>query len=604
MRIHVEIGAEATEARGDCLRLAAHLVTRGHRLSLRGAGDAAAVECVEVIPESHTVGTVEVVIVVERELPADVVANRRIAWSRSACWPAQTDWEAIVGLSEHHASFLRRRLTGALIIALPGGCDMLTTAERPRDRLLYDARPEDGLHRVLDLWPGLWAAFHLPLSITHDLRTIAGREGLRANAAGERIRSFLPKLDQPGIIVHGPLGEPELASLRARSLCLLYPLDPPAPRAELGGATVFQGCAAGVVPLLSPVDALPSLFADVATFVEPGHRSGDATAWCEALSQVLSNRPARLEQAKALAATRPWSEWTAGWERLLQETPKRPAITPRRAAKRWVVVLTRGNAGEAQLLLPLLREAAAQGHGLRLLVRVGLTEPERGPWPVETVSSVTEALDSIAIGTDRLLLCSSTGWPELLSALAGLPDCPPICTLDSTVPEGAEHISALGIVQCLFVAWPPGLLDAAMAGRSPLFRVHPQLRPRLQAVGWLPPSNAVAQSPDPILLPPDPVRLGEARAAGIPVVLRCPGTTFSTEPWSLADRLGQLFFNAGEAELCFADLPAEVEARAIDAARFHPPPPSGDGARVAIRLIEALRPPVTVTPWRPPELRP
>jgi hypothetical protein len=307
------------------LRLASTLAAAGHGVTFRGGGWAGEHGGVQFLADGVAVPPADVGVCVNGPWPPDVAAERSVYWSHAAQLPTTGAWGAVVAVSHHHAGLLRRRLPDANIVAIPGGASVVGDGPSapPRDRFLYCSSPDRGLHRLLRIWPALWRGFGRPLSVTYDFRSVVERRAGGENPLAARLREIIPLIDQPGVVVHPALSEESLHRLRARSLALLYPLDPVLADSELYALAVLDACAAGVPPVLSKRDCFPDEYAHVARFV----KRFEPQDWVEAVGEVLDRRPEWAERARAHARGRSWAEWTERWLALLAGLP----VAPRQA---------------------------------------------------------------------------------------------------------------------------------------------------------------------------------------------------------------------------------------------------------------------------------
>lgn len=302
MRVHVELPERASPGRDDvrraATRLAVELARRGHDLSLRGGGAIPDLPGVRVLAPRQDVGAVDGLVCVDIEVLPDVTARRTVAWTHEAHWPADAGWDAAVVPSAHHARALRGRLPELPIEIVPPACDLPALDARPRDRLLCGLPPERA-HLLSALWPLLWEAFRLPLAVVGDPRAAFARQRALAGPLAARVRQAENLLDQPGVVVHGPLSDAQLERIRTRGAAVLCPIDPHAEDWELSAHSLLEACAAGCAPILSPADALPSMFGEVARQVGLNGTSLDAGLWVEAVREVLADLPGRGEAARS-----------------------------------------------------------------------------------------------------------------------------------------------------------------------------------------------------------------------------------------------------------------------------------------------------------------
>lgn len=646
------------------LRLAYALASRGHGVTVRGGGARCEHGGVRLFADGEAVPRTDVLVSVHADAPGDVDATLRIAWSHAAQWPARAaDWDLAVVGSEYHADLIRGRLSDLPVHVLSPGVDVVPDSGARRDRFLYASSPDRGLHRLLAMWPAIWSRFGLPLSIGYDVRAVLARRGRSTSALGDRLRDLAARLDQPGVIVHGALADAQLEALRQRSLALLYPLDPVLPHSELLSLTVLEACAAGCPPILSPVDAFPSEYADVARFMGTDGPSFDPQEWVHAIQQTLDDWRGRSELARRYAAGRSWDTWVSGWERLLGTGPRARAL-PRGARQTWLIVaLGAGELGPAHFLAEAASEA---GHDVRVLTDSATLAP--AGCRSECVASLSPVLDAIAGRPDRVVLCSDPQPAALfrMVAMMGIP----LVTVDSGVRPWMKESPPPGLIP--LVCWPSSLVELAVSGEAPLFPVDNGLKHRVRGVGWLPlaagragrvgprraliwlntqgewfpdalpaaldalrssvglqancitggeaimlPSwverlaetapastRALIAGADLLICTPDPSLIGLARAMGTAVLVLAPGLCFSTDPACEQDRFAQVLSLGDEAQVVWDQMPTSTLTRALTMALAGTATPSGDGARRAVRLIEAVAERLIEPRARPPELVP
>ncbi|MFH1467168.1 MAG: hypothetical protein ABIO70_22480 [Pseudomonadota bacterium] len=224
MRIHLEVGVardwwpwrpgDPARMQGGTERaahgLAAALARRGHLITAHGGEADGEVGGVRYLREPPA--ACDVLVCVMADPPEETKASIRIAWSHAAQWPPSGAWDRVVMASPWHAELIVRWLGDIDLRVAPMAAGLAPQAAPARDRFLCAFSPDRGLHRLLAMWPALWEAFRTPLSITYDLRAVMDRHAGRPDALGERLRRIAPLLDQPGVIVHGPLREAALGA--------------------------------------------------------------------------------------------------------------------------------------------------------------------------------------------------------------------------------------------------------------------------------------------------------------------------------------------------------------------------------------------------------
>lgn len=628
------------------LRLVTALSESGHEVSVRGGGARLVHREVRFLADGDPgPGAVTAVVSVHADPPADVEPTLRIAWSHAAQWPRVAgDWDFAVVGSDYHAGLLQDRLSDLPVTVLRPGVDLPELSGVRRDRFLYASSPDRGLHRLLAIWPALWRRFGVPLSLTYDLRAALRLRGHDRGPLGARLREVASMLDQPGVVVHGALNGAGLERVRQRSLALLYPLDPVLPHSELLSLSVLEACASACPPVLSPVDAFPSEYRQVARFVGGQRPDYGSDAWVDAVQAMLDDPQAR-EKGRAFAAARPWEPWVAGWVESLSAAalPRRPA---NRARQSWLVLAL--GVGPRGAWRWVAEEAAARGHDVRVLTDLDGVDAPAG-CRLGRIHDVGVAIDAIAARPDRVVLsCEPEPGPlwEMVSR-AGIP----LVTLDDTVQPWMARPRPNG--QLSLVAWPEGLFGVAVTGDLPIFPISHGMPVR--AVGWIGPTpspgSGVGRSLAPgarailacppvsrpwpgavraaidslgdaearhvsgpesaialmdvaklLICAPDPTLIASARHRGVPVLVVADALRFSIDPDSPGDRFAHALTLSGEADVVLADLPQSALRLAISAALERVDAAAPSGAARAVRLVEAVGLPATRSTARPPQL--
>jgi len=627
------------------LRLASLLDTAGHHVSFKGGGWTGENDGVRFLADDEAPEDCDVLVCVQADPPA-INAGRSIFWSHAAQHPRSAGWDAVVAVSPYHAKLLRNRLAEVEVIHISPGVDMPRARDpAPHDRFIYSSSPDRGLHRLLAVWPALWQRFQIPLSLTYDLRAVLSRHGGHPSLLGERLRLVARLLDQPGVVVHGELDRGQLEDLYGRSAALLYPLDPVILHSELLSLSVLGACAAGLPPLLAPVDCFPSEYGEVAFMVGGSTPAYDAEAWVAAVGKVLVEREGWSERVRQFAAHRTWDAFSSRWSELIEGIQRRPARReepPDRGV--WLLVEAQLAPGEDAVATWIAQAAEERGHRV---VRLSMHDE----------SSTDRVTRAVGTGFDRIVLVGTPPADVVLGLWRQCAPSTPITQVKGLLPTRPSTDRDLEVVDLLVVGLPEEALEVGTAGSPPLIGLPALLRERVRCVGPLPGLLCTSEpklrseilfvtlgdgddsrevlalaaaeldisfreidvTELPGALPGArlvvtfvrPDTIGLALAASVPLLLVAPGTVFggraggTPERAPDRDRIAQVLVQAGLADIVHRDLAPSVLARAIEAALFAIPPQAGGGGAVrAVSLVEGLerRPPVQT--WRPPELRP
>ena len=527
MRVHVELHVEGDwwpltpgrmmggrERLG--LRLARGFAASGHQVTLRGAGWSGTLDGVETISVGTSPPRSDVCVCIDAERPPDVRCARSIAWSHAAQWPCHLDgWDRVVAVSRYHADILRLHLgSEAPIDAIPAGCDLPPPSNRTRDRFLYASSPDRGLHRLLEMWPRLWQTFRIPLPIAYDVRGVVARRG-RTGSLAPRLGEVARRLEQPGVIVHGPLEDDALARLRARSIALLYPLDPVLRDSELYALSVLEACAAGCPPILAAADAFPSVYREIARFAPVD----DEEAWIAAARLIMEGGADEVERARAFAAARPWSPFHEAWEEVLRSTAALQAVPAAPTYQRWLVIAPGIGHGEAAYARVIADEGRALGHRVDVVTNHPSHIAVLGQADVHVDPTPATSIRLAQGGIDRIVYAAAAIAADSLAALVRVAPNVPMTSVEGSWPEAYERLPGVEALRGLLLALPPAVWKRGIEGPRPIFNVAPAISRRVIPVGWLPHLQAV-------------------RSPGLRHRVLCYfGVAATAELWELAPRL-------------------------------------------------------------------
>ena len=178
----------------------------------------------------------------------------------------------------------------------------------PKDphRFVYSSSADRGLENLLDMWSRITrvdplARLHLYYGLDTWLK-IAERRGNPTEF--DRIKTIVEACKQPGIVVHGRVGQRQLAEDFAMSNLWLYPSS----FMETSCITAMETAAVGVHGILSPIGALPET-APFADFID-----GEASTpeYKETfLAQIIERlaQPRVQERSKAMELAWRRNDW-------------------------------------------------------------------------------------------------------------------------------------------------------------------------------------------------------------------------------------------------------------------------------------------------------
>jgi glycosyltransferase involved in cell wall biosynthesis len=197
--------------------------------------------------------------------------------------------------------------------------------------IAYCSSPDRGLHHLLNMFPLIKAKVPgASLKIYYRFRPwyegivnerLFDNTHMRWRA--DQIKGMLDKLGEDGsggVTLVGPVSPRMMAEELGRTEVFAYPCDP-VRFTEGFSCAVLEACAAGCVPIVAAVDALPEMYSGAAQLItgNPGEKMNE---WVEAICTSLTN-----EQIKTDA-------------RLAARTKARE-LTRQRAAEKWEQLILR-----------------------------------------------------------------------------------------------------------------------------------------------------------------------------------------------------------------------------------------------------------------------
>jgi glycosyltransferase involved in cell wall biosynthesis len=240
----------------------------------------------------------------------------------------RTDVYAFPSTSHLEYMVKRCRLRRSKCVVVPNSTNVEffepSTKKEPGS-VVYTSSPDRGLHHLLDIfplvreqvkfaklkifyrfWPWYKAAMDSPDLI-----------GQRARYIAERFRQ-LGTNGENGVTLVGPVDNKTLAKELSKSAVLAYPCVP-VRYTEGFSIAVLDACAAGCLPVLSDVDALPSIYGDHAVILE-GSPKKNIDDWVNVMAEALTDEPVRSVLAKGcvdFAQQFSRREVSKTWEKLI-----------------------------------------------------------------------------------------------------------------------------------------------------------------------------------------------------------------------------------------------------------------------------------------------
>lgn len=239
--------------------------------------------------------------------------------------------DAFVVLSQNHADTLRilnPSIKESQCRVIAPGVEMPSGAKKVKNRIIWCNSPDRGLIHMARMWPLLLEKVpDASIVVTYNFaRYLKNLWYVADNQATEALE-ILDWADKyaDSVQIMGGLSNAEVRAEQAKAEVYAYPCDPPHAGSMVHCFSAMEAAAAGCAVVLSSVDGLPTVFGDVAEFVDD---PTDHEAWAEHLAGLLKDekRKAALSaKSREWAEIRPWDDHTDAWGALVSEPVAVPA---------------------------------------------------------------------------------------------------------------------------------------------------------------------------------------------------------------------------------------------------------------------------------------
>lgn len=206
-------------------------------------------------------------------------------------------------------------------------------ARKEPGTMIWASSPDRGLHHLLGMFPEvrekvpgatLKIYYRIDPWIAETLRrpVHTEAEGLTLERASSIASSLavLGRDGRGGVTVVGPVPPKAIAEALSATTCLPYTCDTLRYTEGFSLATL-EGCAAGCVPLVSAIDALPEVYGGAAVMIPPTP-SEHRAAWIENICRALTNESwaaGVAERARTFARAFSRQEIGRMWEELIRD---------------------------------------------------------------------------------------------------------------------------------------------------------------------------------------------------------------------------------------------------------------------------------------------
>jgi len=159
---------------------------------------------------------------------------------------------------------------------------------------IWASSPDRGLHRILEMWPlvrkqvpdatlDIYYRFQPWYEHNKDLNNWAGNRARHINTCLES----LGRKGENGVFLRDAVSNKTIIAKMLEAQVLPYTCDP-IRFTEGFGVTVLDACAAGCIPIIPYVDALPEVFGGVAKVIK-GKISDNQNEWVSAIVGIMTS---------------------------------------------------------------------------------------------------------------------------------------------------------------------------------------------------------------------------------------------------------------------------------------------------------------------------
>jgi glycosyltransferase involved in cell wall biosynthesis len=258
------------------------------------------------------------------------------------CKPSWKEYvDVATSPSEHHKDHVGKlaSLSWDKWKVLPNGCDPTVyggSSMRTPGRVLWASSPDRGLHLLLDAWPEIKERkSHATLDCYYNFPPsfLEACEDGHVDASGQVIpphlleigrrtryvRYALPRLAHLGVRHLGSVSRRQISIAMSEATVLAYPCDT-VRYTEGFSVTTMEACAAGLVPVISDVDALGSIYGELGEeVVIKSPVASRMDEFVDAVCDHIDGDLAVQERGRALAARHAWPLLAERLETILLE---------------------------------------------------------------------------------------------------------------------------------------------------------------------------------------------------------------------------------------------------------------------------------------------
>lgn len=256
------------------------------------------------------------------------------------CQPGFADHvDIFTSPSAHHMQYVRDLSTGPdkRWWVLPNGCDpdAYSPMSKVPGSVLWASSPDRGLHLLLQAWPEikrrvphatLHCYYNFPKGQIESYEEGATVQGhvvtpdiLELARRARYVRYALPRLAHLGVRHMGSVSRNQMALAMSEAAVLAYPCDT-IRYTEGFSVTTMEACAAGMIPIISDVDALGEIYGGAVAMV-PAPVSKRMDQFVEYVVRALTDSASGGAQhaARELASRHAWPVLAERLEKILEE---------------------------------------------------------------------------------------------------------------------------------------------------------------------------------------------------------------------------------------------------------------------------------------------